>query len=103
MGFFVLYGLSEKSRGKYRVQSNRESGNDRPDIVLQTANIRKGCVIILEMKIASSIAEMGDVCDHGLAQIEKQHYAEPFIAEGYPEVKKYALCFYKTECMIKKA
>ena len=103
MEFFVLYGLSEKSRGKYRVQSNRESGNGRPDIVLQTANIRKGCVIILEMKIAGSIAEMGDVCDHGLAQIEKQHYAEPFIAEGYPEVKKYALCFYKKECMIKKA
>lgn len=92
-----------KNTGKYRVQSNRESGNGRPDIVLQTANVRKGCVIILEMKIASSIAEMGDVCDHGLAQIEKQHYAEPFIAEGYPEVKKYVLCFYKKECMIKKA
>ena len=89
--------------GGYSVKSNRESGNGRPDIVMQTANIRKGRVIILELKIAGSIAEMEAACDRGLAQIEEQRYAEPFITEGYPEVKKYALSFYKKECMVKKA
>ena len=89
--------------GGYSVKSNRESGNGRPDIVMQTANIRKGRVIILELKIAGSIAEMEAACDRGLAQIEEQHYAEPFTTEGYPEVKKYALSFYKKECMVKKA
>ncbi len=89
--------------GGYRVKSNRESGNGRPDIVMQTVQIRKGRVILLELKIASSIAEMEAACDRGLAQIEEQHYAEPFIAEGYPEVKKYALSFCKKECMVKKA
>ena len=88
--------------GGYSVKSNRESGNDRPDIVMQTVQIRKGCVIILELKIAGSIAEMDEACNRGLAQIEEQHYAEPFATEGYPEVKKYALSFYKKECMVKK-
>ena len=89
--------------GGYRVKSNRESGNGRPDIVMQTVQVRKGRVILLELKIADSIAEMEAACDRGLAQIEEQHYAEPFITEGYPEVKKYALSFCKKECMIKKA
>ena len=88
--------------GGYRVKSNRESGNGRPDIVMQTVQVRKGRVILLELKIAGSIAEMEAACDRGLAQIEEQHYAEPFITEGYPEVKKYALSFCKKECMVKK-
>ena len=88
--------------GGYRVKSNRESGNGRPDIVMQTVQVRKGRVILLELKIADSIAEMEAACDRGLAQIEEQRYAEPFITEGYPEVKKYALSFCKKECMIKK-
>ena len=89
--------------GGYRVKSNRESGNGRPDIVMQTVQVRKGRVILLELKTAGSIAEMEAACDRGLAQIEEQRYAEPFITEGYPEVKKYALSFCKKECMIKKA
>ena len=89
--------------GGYRVKSNRESGNGRPDIVMQTVQVRKGRVILLELKIADSIAEMEAACDRGLAQIEEHRYAEPFITEGYPEVKKYALSFCKKECMIKKA
>ena len=87
--------------GGYRVKSNRESGNGRPDIVMQTVQVRKGRVILLELKIAGSIAEMEAACDRALAQIEAQHYAEPFITEGYPEVKKYALSFCKKECMVK--
>ena len=89
--------------GGYSVKSNRESGNGRPDIVMQTVQVRKGRVILLEFKIAGSVAEMDAACDRGLAQIEEQHYAEPFITEGYPEVKKYALSFCKKECMVKKA
>ena len=89
--------------GGYRVKSNRESGNGRPDIVMQTVQVRKGRVILLELKIAGSIAEMEAACDRGLTQIEEQHYAEPFITEGYPEVKKYALSFCKKECMVKEA
>ena len=88
--------------GGYRVKSNRESGNGRPDIVMQTPNIRKGRVIILELKLAESIADLEAACDRGLAQIEEQRYAEPFTKEGYPTVRKYAASFYKKDCMVKK-
>ena len=41
----ILLGLLTNIGG-YRVKSNRESGNGRPDIVMQTVNIRKGRVMI---------------------------------------------------------
>ena len=88
--------------GGYRVKSNRESENGRPDIVMQTPNIRKGCVILLELKLAESIADLEAACDRGLAQIEEQRYAEPFTKEGYPNVRKYAVSFYKKDCMVQK-
>ena len=44
---------------------------------------------------------MERACDAGLAQIEEQRYAKPFIDEGYRNVQKYALSFYKKECMVK--
>ena len=76
--------------------------NARPEQT-QTVQVRKGRVLILKLKIADSIAEMNVACDRGLEQIEERRYAEPFITEGYPEVKKYALSFRKKECMVKKA
>ena len=89
--------------GGYRVKSNRESGSGRPDIVLQTPNIRKGRVILLELKLAESIADLEPAADRGLAQIEEQRYAAPFTSEGYPEVRKYAVSFYKKDCALRKA
>ena len=89
--------------GGYRVKSNRESGSGRPDIVLQTPNIRKGRVIILELKLAKSIADLEPAADRGLAQIEEQRYAAPFTSEGYPDVRKYAVSFYKKDCTLRKA
>ena len=89
--------------GGYRVKSNRESGSGRPDIVLQTPNIRKGRVIILELKLAESIADLEPAADRGLAQIEVLRYAAPFTSEGYPDVRKYAVSFYKKDCALRKA
>ena len=90
------------NNGRYSVHSNRESGNGRPDIVLKTQAIRKGNVIILELKAAGSIAEMEDACKKALQQIEKQQYAQGFLAEGYPKVSKYAIAFYRKECMVER-
>ena len=91
-----------KGSGKYIVQSNRESGDGRPDIVLKTANVRKGRVIILEFKIASRVADMESKCTDAAEQIEKKRYAEPFLSEGYPEIDKYAVCFCRKDCIVRK-
>lgn len=87
--------------GNYRVTSNRESGNGRPDIVLSTVAIRKGRVIILELKLADSVRTLEAKCNEALEQIENNKYAKPFTDEGYPIVQKYGISFYKKECMVK--
>ena len=69
---------------------------------MYTVNIRKGRVIILELKLAESIADLEAAAGRGLAQIEAQRYAEPFTKEGYPSVLQYAVSFYKKDCFVQK-
>ena len=45
---------------------------------------------------------MHDGCAQGLAQMEAMRRAEPFVDEGYPDVKEYARCFFKNDCMVCK-
>ena len=89
--------------GSYSVISNRECGTGRPDLVLKTTAIRKGRVIIIEFKLAGSIRQLDDKCNEALKQIADNRYAEPFVSEGYPVVRKYGISFYKKDCMVKKA
>ncbi len=91
-----------KNAGPYLVVSNRESGSGRPDLILKTAAIRKGRVLILELKAAKNAAEMEKKCAEALRQVEEQKYAEPFIHEGYPKVDQYIICFYRKECLVAK-
>ncbi len=88
--------------GGYRVRSNRESGNGRPDIVMEELKFM-GRAIILELKISDTFRGMEKKCEEGLAQIEAQNYAQPLEDDGYQEILKYAICFFKKGCMIRKA
>ena len=88
--------------GGYRVKSNRESGNGRPDIVMEQLKFM-GRAIILEFKISDTFRGMEQKCEEGLAQIEERNYAQPLEDDGYQEILKYAICFFKKGCMIKKA
>ena len=88
--------------GGYRVKSNRESGNGRPDLVMEELKFM-GRAIILELKISDTFRGMERKCEEGLAQIEAQNYAQPLEDDGYQEILKYAVCFFKKGCMIKKA
>ncbi|RKI38579.1 AAA family ATPase [bacterium D16-51] len=98
-GFFA--GLL-KHNGKYLVKSNRESGLGRYDLLLKTQKIRKGRAIIFEFKVAASINGLKEGCRDALEQIEKLHYDREVIAEGYTDILKYGICFYKKECMVQK-
>ena len=88
---------------KYRADSNRESGNGRPDLIFKTKRIRNGRAMILELKRASSFNEMETKCDEALQQIEDRKYETGLRNEGYEDITKYGICFYKKECIIKKA
>ena len=88
--------------GGYRVKSNRESGNGRPDIVITELKFR-GRAMILELKVSETISGMEKKCEEGLAQIEKGNYTQPLSDDGYQPILKYAICFFKKGCMVKKA
>ena len=88
--------------GGYRVKSNRESGNGRPDIVMTELKFR-GRAMILELKVSETINGMEKKCEEGLAQIEKGNYAQPLTDDGYQPILKYAVCFFKKGCMVRKS
>ena len=88
--------------GGYRVKSNRESGNGRADIVMTELKFR-GRAVILELKISDTIQGMEKKCEEALAQIEAQKYAVPIEEDGYQQILKYAICFFKKGCIVRKA
>ena len=91
-----------KHNGKYLIKSNWESGLGRYDLVLKTKRIRKGRAIILEFKVTDNINGLEKGCMDALGQIEKLHYDSDIIEEGYTDITKYGICFYKKECPVMK-
>lgn len=91
-----------KNIGSYIVLSNRESGNGRPDILLKYPSVR-GKAVILEIKVADTFSGLEEKCDEALRQIEEQEYEESLRQEGYQDILKYGVAFYRKECMVKRA
>ena len=89
-----------KNIGNYIVQSNRESGNGRPDILVRYPSVR-GKAIIIEIKVAKTYQGLEEKCDEALQQIEEQKYEEALRQEGYQDILKYGVAFYRKECMVK--
>ena len=89
-----------KNIGKYIVQSNRESGNGRPDILLKYPSVR-GKAVIIEIKVSKTYQGLEEKCDEALHQIEEQRYEEELRQEGYQNIMKYGVAFYRKECMAK--
>ena len=88
--------------GGYLVRSNRESGNGRPDIVMTESKFR-GRAMILELKISDTIQGMEKKCEEALTQLKEQKYESSLEDDGYQPILKYAICFFKKGCMVKKA
>ena len=89
-----------KNIGNYIVLSNREAGNGRPDIVLKYPSIR-GKAVIIEIKVAGSWKELEKKCTEALKQIEEKNYEAELRREGYQDIMKYGVAFYRKECMVK--
>ena len=89
-----------KNIGNYIVQSNRESGNGRPDILVRYPSVR-GKAVIIEIKVAKTYQGLEEKCSEALRQIEDQKYEAALRQEGYQKILKYGVAFYKKECMVK--
>ena len=83
----------------YSVESNREHGEGRSDIVVYDEE--NSCVVIFDAKVAKSPEELPAACDAALQQIEARQYAEDFRDE-YDEILCYGIAFYKKRCLVKR-
>ena len=84
----------------YSVESNREHGEGRSDIVVYDEENSR--VVIFEAKVAKAPEELPAACDAALRQIEARQYAEDFRDE-YDEILCYGIAFYKKRCLVKRA
>ncbi len=97
-GFLV--GLLEYS-DEYLVESNRESGTGRNDIVIKNVLTRE-IAVILEIKSVGKGESLDQMCDVALQQIEDRRYEVGLINEGYKKIIKYGVAFEGKRCKIKR-
>ena len=83
----------------YSVDSNRERGEGRSDVVVR--NSSKGRVALFEAKYAKTLDGLETSCDAALQQIEERQYAKDF-ADDYDDILCYGIAFYKKRCLVKK-
>ena len=82
----------------YEVESNKEHGLGRPDILLRDHKHRRAMVI--EAKKAESKARMDSACDEALKQIADREYAKGL--EMYERVLCYGVAFFRKTARVKR-
>lgn len=94
-----LVGILSGMEG-YAMDSNREHGEGRPDIMLKPFDPEYPAVIV-ELKRADRFDQMEAKCASALEQIEEKRYAAELEAEGYGTVRKYGICFCRKSCRVR--
>ena len=80
------------------VESNREHGEGRSDIVIYHPD--RPQVVLFEAKYAKTLGGLQKSCAEALQQIEDRQYAKEF-EEDYDSVLCYGIAFYKKRCLVR--
>ena len=83
----------------YTVESNKEHGEGRSDIVVYDSV--DGRVAVFEAKYARSLETLYNDCERAIQQIDEKMYAKEF-EDDYDQVFCYGIAFFKKRCMIEK-
>ena len=82
----------------YSVDSNKEKGLGRPDILIKDRKNRRA--IIIEAKKSDRESDMDKDCDKAIRQIIDGKYAEG-IDDGYEKILCYGIAFFKKHARVK--
>ncbi len=95
----MMLGFSVLLDGKYRVESNRESGYGRFDLAFFPLKpVTPG--VILELKAAKSEEELEEKAQEALGQIAEKEYTHELSRQGVKEIWSYGIAFQgKKVCM----
>ena len=83
----------------YSVESNKEHGEGRSDIVI--FNEYEGKVAVFEAKYSKEVKKLEEDCEKAIQQIDHRMYAKEF-EDSYDEVICYGISFYKKRCVVKR-
>ena len=83
----------------YVVESNKEHGEGRSDIVIYDDH--EGKVAIFEAKKSQNPEDMKLDCEKAIKQINEKMYANEF-EDAYDEILCYGISFFKKRCLVKK-
>lgn len=83
----------------YMVESNKEHGEGRSDIVVHDA--ANGRIAIFEAKYSRELNRMDADCNAALQQINDKMYADEY-ADDYDDILCYGISFFKKRCLVKK-
>ena len=81
----------------YEVESNKEKGLGRPDILLKDDDNRRA--IIIEAKRSCRRSDMESDCNEALDQIVRRRYAQGLY--GYEQIFCYGAAFFQKQALIK--
>ncbi len=82
---------------EYIVESNKEHGEGRSDIIVQDYTGDR--MAVFEVKYSKSQDSLESDCLKAIAQIDDKMYAKEF-EEDYSQVMCYGILFYKKRCMV---
>ena len=83
----------------YMVDSNKEHGEGRSDVVVyDTVNAR---VAVFEAKYTRALDKLESECDIALEQIDERMYAKEY-EDDYDDIMCYGISFFKKRCLVKK-
>ena len=81
----------------YMVESNKEHGEGRNDIVV--SDPVNGQAAVFEAKYSRTLEGLADSCRKALQQIDDRRYAED-LRDSFDQVMCYGIAFYKKRCVV---
>ena len=97
-----MAGLISGFKG-YKLVSNRESGNGRPDLILKE-RYSKETAIVIEIKAANpknKSETLASKLAEAMKQIEVNRYEEELRNDGYRNILLYGVAFKEKECLVR--